>query len=203
MSDQVYEGLKLAVISLELSPGQKVRDAELAEQFNVSRTPVREALKRLEDEGLVISTPGSLTRISEINTEEVKQTFVVAADLHALAAKLAVPSLKNDDYRSMEDANKHLKMALIQKDITAAIEADDAFHNVFLQASGNSEIINVLNRLLPKLRRLEYLKFDSFNGEHSVKDHENIIQAGKAKQHKQVVALIEQNWLSLGDQLIE
>ncbi|MRG85778.1 GntR family transcriptional regulator [Salinibacillus xinjiangensis] len=202
LRDQVYQALKNAIISLELSPGQKIKDMELAERFNVSRTPVREALKRLEDEGLVISTPGSLTRVSEINTDEVKQTFVVVATLHELAASLAVANLTEEDFQLMNEYNFQLEAGVKEGNLFKAVEADDLFHGVFLKASNNVEIEKVLERLLPKIRRLEFVKFNSIDGMGSVKDHEQIIQTSKEKHHDKVVELVKHNWLSLGNQLI-
>lgn len=95
--DEVYLTLKKAIVTLELQPEQRLNDKELAEEFGISRTPVREALKRLEDEGLVESIPGSVTRVAPLNIEEAKHAFTVVAVLHSLAARLAVPLLKESD----------------------------------------------------------------------------------------------------------
>lgn len=203
LSDQVYQSLKTAIISLELEPGQQIKDTKLATQFDVSRTPIREAFKRLEGEGLIISEPGSITRVSEINVEEVKQAFVVVATLHSLAARLAIPQLANQSFDLLESYNEELKASIQEKDILKAISADDYFHGVFMEASQNNEIPKALERLMPKLRRLEFKKFDSKRALSSVVDHKEIIIASKNKDVAQVSNLVEQNWLSLGDQLIE
>src|SRR5699024_5485276 len=145
---------------------------------------------------LIISEPGSITRVSDINVEEVKQAFVVVATLHSLAARLAIPQLAKQSFDLLESYNDELKASIQEKDIFKAISADDYFHGVFMEASQNNEISKALERLMPKLRRLEFKKFDSKRALSSVVDHKEIIIASKNKDVAQVSNLVEQNWLS-------
>ena len=203
LREQIYRSLKTAIIHMELKPGEKIRDQDLAEQFSVSRTPVREALRRLEDEGMVTSTPGSITRVADLNLKEVKQAFIVVASLHGLAAGLAVNRLKDKDFKKLGQINQSLMQSLYQGDIVKAVKADDAFHGVFLKNAGNDEIVKALERITPKIRRLEFAKFDSIKGMDSVKEHEKIIAFSKKRNEKSVSAAVERNWLSLGKLLTE
>lgn len=203
LSEQVYEAIKLAIITLELEPEQKIQDKHLAERFNVSRTPVREALRRLEDEKLVESKPGSVTRITKLNTEEVKQAFVVVAALHRLAVQLAFPLVELKNIELLEQWNKDLAEGIQERNVLKAVSADDNFHNVFLDLSENNEIITALNPLIPKVRRLEYAKFGSLNGAESVQQHKKIITAVKDGDGNKAETLVEENWLNLGRQLLE
>src|SRR5438270_11902665 len=84
LRERVYELVQRAIVSGELHPGQRVRDLDLAAQLDVSRTPVREALQRLEDEGLVEALPGALTRLMRLDTRATREAFRVVARLHAL-----------------------------------------------------------------------------------------------------------------------
>lgn len=203
LRDQVYQSLKTAIVILELEPGQRVNDNELASKFGVSRTPVREALKRLEDEGLVESIPGSLTRVTPLNIEEAKHAFPVVAALHSLAARLAIPQVKEADIRRLEEWNESFYMALEQKDVMKAIEADDGFHDVFLRTAGNREIYIALERVVPKIRRLEFARFGSLEGLESIDQHKKIIAAAKNSESQVAASLVEENWLSLGRLLTE
>ncbi|RHW42071.1 GntR family transcriptional regulator [Neobacillus notoginsengisoli] len=202
LRDQVYEALKKAIVTLELEPGQRIKDKDLALEFGVSRTPVREALKKLEDEGLVESLPGSQTRITEIQLEEAKNAFTVVAALHGLAARLAVPNMAEEDVQLMEESNGQLKKALENKDVLHAVEADDRFHEVILSASGNHEIGLALERIMPKVRRLEFSKFSSLDGMKSIEQHNKIISACRTKNQNLASSLVEENWLSLGRLLV-
>ncbi|KAB2333178.1 GntR family transcriptional regulator [Cytobacillus depressus] len=202
LRDQVYESLKKAIVTLELEPGQRIMDKELAAEFGVSRTPVREALKRLEDEGLVESLPGSQTRITQIHLEEAKNAFTVVAALHGLAARLAAITISEEDIQQMEESNDQLKKALENKNVLHAVEADDRFHGVLLEASGNQEIGLALERIMSKVRRLEFSKFSSLDGMKSIEEHNQIISACRAKNASLASSLVEENWLSLGRILV-
>lgn len=203
LREQIYQQLKTAIIRLELEPGEKVRDHDLANEFNVSRTPVREALRRLEDEGLVVSNPGSFTRVVEINLEEVKQATVVVASLHSLATKVAFPKLTEEDIETLELINEQLKRKLEKRDVIGAVEADDRFHEVFLKRSNNHEILKALEPVESKIRRLEFAKFNSVEGINSVSDHQEIINACRESKSHEVTNLVEQNWLSLFELLTQ
>ena len=199
--DEVYLALKKSIITLDLQPEERLNDKELAERFEISRTPVREALKRLEDEGLVESLPGSTTRVAPLKLEEAKHAFTVVAALHALAARLAGSLLKKEDVEKLKSSNKTLQRAIEEKDVLKAIEADEMFHNVFLERAGNPEIVIALERSLSKIQRLEISQFSTVRGLKSVEQHQRMIVACKNKDYDMIASLVEENWLSLGEHL--
>ncbi|MCM3217067.1 GntR family transcriptional regulator [Niallia taxi] len=201
LRDQVYQQLKQAVIHLELAPGEKISDKLLAEQFGVSRTPVREALKRLEDEGLVISSPGSETKVSLIDIEQAKHAFTVVASLNALAARLAMPFLTEAHCDELVGINQEFEKAILDENKYEAIKKDDQFHAVLLHASNNPEIEMSLERLLPKIRRLELLKFNKLDGLSSIRQHNEIIDSIRNGKQQELTKLVEDNWLSLASYL--
>src|SRR2546421_11176320 len=139
LRERVYQLVQRAIISGELHPGQRVRDLDLAAQLGVSRTPVREALQRLEDEGLVETLPGASTRIVPLDTQAAREAFPVVAVLHALATRLAVETLTEQDLVSLRQANKSLVAVLEAGVVTRALQADDDFHYVFILVSAISE----------------------------------------------------------------
>ena len=199
----VYEHLLRAIITGDLAPGSRVRDQDLAEQLGVSRTPVREALQRLEDEGLVETRRGSLTRIVPLDTQTARDEFPVVAALHALATRIATSCMTEDDLAALRKANRELAAALATGDVIEAIAADNRFHQRFIDVAGNSEIVTTLDRLTPKIRRLEIAQFGSLAGRRSVQQHEAIIAA--TSQHDTTLAanLVEENWMSLGALILE
>jgi DNA-binding GntR family transcriptional regulator len=203
LRERVYVLLQHAIVTGEIPPGQRVRDVDIAAQFGVSRTPVREALQRLEDEGLVETLPGALTRIVPLATLAAREAFPVVAVLHALATRLAGESLSAQDVAMLQQANASLEAALEMRNVIAAIQADDAFHEVFVRVARNSEIQRALERLMPKVRRLEIAQFSSLAGRSSVLQHEAIIAACEQKQTAQAAELAEQNWLSLGQLIVQ
>jgi DNA-binding GntR family transcriptional regulator len=156
---------------------------------------VREALNRLEQDGLVETAPQRFTRVAPLDRRAARDAFPVVAALHALAAELAHPRLVTADVAAMDEANARFADALKTGDVDAALAEDDAFHDVFIRASANTEIAKALARLMPRVRRLERLRFGSLSGRASVKQHTTIVAAGTPEEAAQRV---KENWLSLG-----
>ena len=200
LSEEVYQRLQQQIITLNLAPGQKLNDQELAEAFGVSRTPVREALKKLEEEGLVVAKRGSRTNVTMLDATQARQTFPIVATLHALAARLAFP-LSEADITRLIELNQMFQEAINRGDAASALQLDDAFHGLFLERSQNSQLTDTLNRLTPLIRRLEYAQF-SRHGHDSVTDHRTIIEACQNGRIEDLVRATEHNWNGLGRHLI-
>jgi len=200
LSEEVYQRLQQQIITLALAPGQKLNDQELAEAFGVSRTPVREALKKLEEEGLVVAKRGSRTNVTMLDVTQARQTFPIVATLHALAARLAFP-LSEADITRLIELNQMFQEAINRGDAASALQLDDAFHGLFLERSQNGQLADTLNRLTPLIRRLEYAQF-SRHGHDSVTDHRTIIEACQNGRIEDLVRATEHNWNGLGRHLI-
>src|SRR6476660_6225789 len=172
LRDSVHDRLRDAIVDGTLAPGEVVRDTELATWLGVSRTPVREALLRLGETGLVRSAPGRSTVVAEIDLAEVREAHSVVVAMHRLAVAEAVGRLTHDDVERMRAANRRFAGALHAHDTDAALAADDAFHNVAVEVSGNRALATVLDQFGPVVRRLERRRFASHAGEQSVALHE-------------------------------
>jgi DNA-binding GntR family transcriptional regulator len=201
LREQVYIAVRDAIVSGELAPSARVRDQELAERLGVSRTPVREALQRLEDEGLVETSPRASTRVASLDARAARDAFPVVAALHALATRHSVHGLTPQDMSRMRAANERLAKFIASPDpqsVLLAIQADDDFHAVALDAASNRELICALSRVMPKVRRLEYAQFRSLAGRKSIQQHEAILVACERGAAREAAELVEENWLSLG-----
>jgi DNA-binding GntR family transcriptional regulator len=198
LRDRAYAALRDAIVEGTLAPGERLRDQELCAWLGLSRTPVREALARLEGDGLVETAPQRFTRVAPLDRRAARDAFPVVAAVHALAAELAVPHLVAGDLAAMDTANERFAAALRAADVDAALAADDAFHGVFVTACANAEIPRVLDRLMPGVRRLERLRFGSLPGRASVRQHEGIVAAAAAADSNTTAERVRENWLSLG-----
>lgn len=203
LREQVYATLLDAIVRGALPPDSRLRDGDLAAELHVSRTPVREALQRLEDEGLVQTAPGSQTRVTPLRESDAREAVPVVAALHALAARHALPLLAAGDFAHLRDANSAFAGALERGQTSAALEADDAFHAVFVARAGNGELRRSLQRLLPRVRRLELARFSALAGRESVAQHDAIIAAAMSGESRRTGELVEDNWLTLGRLLAE
>jgi DNA-binding GntR family transcriptional regulator len=201
LAARAYETLLTAIVTGTLAPGERIRDADLAEQLQTSRMPVREALKRLEAEGLVETVPNRETRVAPVRAEQAAQAFPVIAALHALAARLGVPALTAGDDDRMRSLDRERARALKRGDVIAAIELDDAFHGVLLEAAGNDELIRALERLMPQIRRLDALHFTELTRGDAAADHAGILEACARRDADEAARLVEANFLRLGAQM--
>lgn len=197
LRDDVYRTLRDAIVRGDLQPGEKLRDADLSEWLGVSRTPIREALLRLERAGLVVATPGRLTMVAPEDDDAVTHAQQVAAELHALAIRLAAPRLDETAIAEMDQANRALRDALTLSAAQEAIDADDAFHHVAVQACGNPLIAEHLEAVTATLRRREFLHFGSLTGADSPAQHDAIITALRTHDPEAAAELTRQNWLRL------
>ncbi|MFJ6674157.1 GntR family transcriptional regulator [Actinosynnema sp. NPDC091369] len=199
--DQALHAIREAIMGGDLAPGAPIKDVELAERLGLSRTPVREALARLTDEGLVESKPHSYTRVTPLDTAAVRDAHVVVQSMHALAARLAVPRVVEADLDAMRAANTTFARALAAGDVPAALAADDEFHAVAVRRADNFAVAATIERYTPLVRRLERLRFAAPTGRHSVAMHDEITTAFAAADADLAARLVERNWATLADLL--
>ena len=193
--EDVFRNLLNWIMDGVLRPGEKIVDKELAEHMGVSRTPVREALRRLEDKGLVESSANRWTRVSEIPSTEPEMIYPIIWTLEKLALSISIGAMTGEDFTKMEQANNKMRAALENEDPVTASKADKKFHDVFIQRTKNLVLINILEDLKIRYRRLEVNYFEGLAyGESSIKEHEIIISALKNKDIALADKTIHSNW---------
>ncbi len=175
LRDDVFTRLRDAIVDGTFAPGEQLRDQELAGWLGVSRTPVREALLRIGETGLVVARPGRSTVVSDVDVDKVRDARDVVASLHALAVREAVARLGKSDLKRMREANRRFRSALRTGDVDAAIAADDDLHAVPVDVSGNRALRAVLEQYTPVLRRAERLRFSRPPGRDSATRHDSLI----------------------------
>lgn len=193
--EEVYRNLKQWIIELQLAPGEILRDHELATQLGVSRTPVREALRQLEDEGLVVTSFHKWTKVAPSNLADIAQLYPVVAALEAAALELALPHLTTADLQELAACNDALALAIAAQDHQLATALDAQFHAIIVRVSQNLEIEKMLASLRPRIRRIELAHFgDQRMAPESVAEHAAIIEALRTGDSQTAVQLIKQNW---------
>jgi DNA-binding GntR family transcriptional regulator len=197
LREDAFRSIRDAIVDGTLAPGERLNDVELAQWLGVSRTPVREALTRLEDSGLVHTKPGRYTIVSPLDARAARAAQTVTAAMHELAVREAVPNLSAAEIEAMRRANARFADALRADDVDAAIAADDEFHDVAVTASANAALRSVLEQFTPVLRRLERLRFSSLSGRSSVDLHDRIATLCEAGDVDGAAAAARDNWLSL------
>jgi DNA-binding GntR family transcriptional regulator len=201
LRDEAYRRLRGAILSGALAPGDPLRIDELAGQLALSRTPVREALARLRDEGLVQTRPRSGTKVSPLRLDEARQALAVISAMHELAARTAVALLDDRNLEQLAQAARRFEEALKAGDHERAIEADDEFHGVFVTVAGNGPLRETIVRFMPLLRRAEALRFGTLPGRRSIAAHRRILAAARRGDSEAAAQASRINWASLAAQI--
>ena len=150
LGDLVAAEVREAILSGAISPGERLKQEALAEDLNVSRIPVREALRILEAEGLIESTPGRGSRVVTITQEDATDVLVVRGTLEGLAARLAAARVTSDNIRSLRGIIEEGTMASAASDHTTAGRLHAQFHLELAKAGGNSYLYEELEALPAK-----------------------------------------------------
>lgn len=147
ISRTAYDRLYRMILSGQFLPGQWVKERELTDLLGISRTPIREALRMLEREQLVVSIPHRGFRIPIPMAKELKDFYELRAELEGMAARLAAERASDDDIDELHGFWEAAQAGLRSKDATAMAENNDAFHHGLAFCTGNQELVNSLDRL--------------------------------------------------------
>lgn len=199
MSDEAFDRIRNAIVTGDLAPGERVKDTELAERMGLSRTPVREALSKLAETGLVEAKPGVYTRIATLDKDEVARTLAVLKALDELAVRTGTPNLTAADLGLMREVNEEFESAVSRKDVQAALEADDRFHAIPVTAARNPLIARIMDQLHPQIHRILYRKFSTLYGAQNTGGHHRdlirILESGDAEEAAKSSG---EHWVELG-----
>ena len=180
LRDVVFNTLRNAILTGELSPGERLMEIKLADKLGVSRTPIREAIRKLELEGLVVNTPRKGAEVANISAEDLRDVLEVRRSLEVPAISLACDKMTDETLELLYeniDAFKHSIDAKATSDIASV---DVTFHDIIYKATGNNRLIQILNNISEQMYRyrFEYIKNkESWN--RLVEEHMNIYEAIK------------------------
>jgi DNA-binding GntR family transcriptional regulator len=203
LRDQALRRIRAAIVLGDLEPGAVIKDAQLAEQLGLSVAPIRVALARLAEEGLVEAKPQSHTRVTPMDVGQVRDAAVVVRAMHELAVRETAGRLTADDVAAMRAANARFAAAVTAQDTDAALAADDDLHAVPVARCGNGAIAATIDRLTPAIRRLERQRFDTAGGRLSVDLHDRLIDALEAGDTDAALATTTTIWTALLSELTQ
>ena len=191
LRDVVFNTLRKAILRGELKPGERLMEIQLAERLGVSRTPIREAIRKLELEGLVIMIPRKGAEVADITEKSLRDVLEVRKALEELAVQLACEKITQEELEELEQAGENFKKVLNRsKDITEVAEADVRFHDVIYMATDNQKLIHLLNKLREQMYRyrVEYLKNPDVH-EQLIQEHEEIVYHIKRREKAEATAV--------------
>ncbi len=178
LRDVVFQTLRQAILRGELKPGERLMEIHLAQRLGVSRTPVREAIRKLELEGLVLMIPRKGAVVAEITVSDLEDVLEVRMALEELAVKHACRSVTQEQLSEIRRYAEEFRKALSGDDIAACAQADMKFHEAIYAATGNSRLVQILNNLREQMYRyrMEYLK-DRRSHKNLIEEHDEILRA--------------------------
>ncbi|MDD6626694.1 MAG: GntR family transcriptional regulator [Lachnospiraceae bacterium] len=178
LRDVVFNTLRKAILTGELKPGERLMEIHLANKLGVSRTPIREAIRKLELEGLVIMIPRRGAEVAQITEKSLKDVLEVRRALDALCVELACDRISAEETEQLKKACDEFEHATKNGDATTIAAADVALHDIIVQATRNQRLIQLINNLSEQMYRyrFEYIKDDSRH-DNLVEEHRMIYES--------------------------
>lgn len=205
LRDVVFNTLRKAILTGKLKPGERLMEVHLANRLGVSRTPIREAIRKLELEGLVIMIPRQGAEVARITEKSLKDVLEVRRALDALSVELACDRITSEDTKRLWEACQEFERAARGKDAAVIAKADVALHDIIVEATGNLRLQQLVNNLAEQMYRYRFVyikeesRHDNLVAEHreiyesiAARDKERAAKAAKIHIDNQEKAVIRQ-----------
>lgn len=194
LRDVVFQTLRQAILTGEFAPGERLMEIALADRLGVSRTPVREAIRKLELEGLVVMIPRRGAEVARITEKDLRNVLEVRCALEELSASLACERITDEEKEQLRVALDDFEKAVQSKDISEIVEKDIEFHDVIFNASKNDRLIQILNNLREQMYRyrMEYTKDKEYHNV-LIQEHREIYEAMKNQDKEKVMNALKEH----------
>ena len=188
LRDVVFNTLREAILKGDLKPGERLMELQLASKLGVSRTPIREAIRRLEQEGLAVTTPRKGAEVAKMTLKDMEDVLEIRDALDELAVRIACQKISDEQLRQLEDVKELFEKSTQTGNVKKIAEADVSFHDVIYEATGNPKLVTLLNNLREQVYRyrVEYIK-DPKNYPTLIAEHEAILDSLKNRDVKNAV----------------
>ena len=207
LRDEVFNTLRERILKGVYKPGERLMEIHLADQLGVSRTPIREAIRMLELEGLVKMVPRKGAQVAKISKEDLQDVLEVRKALDTLSVKLACERITEDEIKLLNNAEREFEKALASKDVREIAEADVAFHDVIHSATKNGRLKSMISNLAERIYRyrFEYIKQQSDVGKTLMLEHREIMRCIESRDVESAVKAteihIDNQEISISEQL--
>ena len=178
LREVVCETLRDAVRRGILQPGERLMEIQLAEDLGVSRTPVREAIRKLEMEGYVIMMPRRGTYVADLSIRDINEVFEIRTSLESLASGLAAERINEDELEKLQRLLVEIGAYIKSGDMESIVRTDTEFHDLLYQASRNTRLVGIISNLREQLTRFRTTSM-SYPGrlKATLEEHRNIVEA--------------------------
>ncbi|MDO8686194.1 MAG: GntR family transcriptional regulator [Clostridiales bacterium] len=182
LREVIFNTLREAIILGELKPGERLMEVGLAEKMGVSRTPVREAIRKLELEGLVNMLPRRGAHVADLSVKDIMDVLEVRASLDGLATSLSASRITDDEIKELKNVMNQL-ISYIEKDnLQGMIKKDVEFHDIIYRSSRNDKLLQISSNLREQIHRFRVIYLKEYkSGKELIKEHLDIFEAIKGK----------------------
>ncbi len=204
LRELVFENIREAIIDGHLKPGERLMEIQLAEELGVSRTPVREAIRKLELEGFVVMIPRKGAYVTDISIKDIADVFELRWALEALAAELAAERATEEEIEQMERHLLELAKVVEEQDVKKIVEIDTKFHETIYTASRNKrlgQILSLLGELIQRYRTLTLSKSERIKV--TMEEHRAIVEALAARDPQRAGRLAQEHIESAENSLMD
>lgn len=174
----IFNSLREAIIVGELKPGERLMEVQLAEKMGVSRTPVREAIRKLELEGLVNMLPRKGAHVAELSVKDIMDVLEVRASLDGLATALAAQRIRDEELHELKHVQGQLITYVEKGNLQGSIKKDVEFHDIIYRSSRNEKLIQIANNLREQVHRFRVIFLKDYGSpKEIIKEHTEIFDA--------------------------
>ena len=194
LRELVFTTLRQAILKGELQPGERLMEIQLAEKMGVSRTPIREAIRKLAAEGLVTMIPRKGAIVAGISEKMLKDVLRVRMTLEKMAYECAFESITDTAIEKLLSAESDFEAAVEAGDLVAIAEADEKFHFIIYDAAGNDKLLEILTNLKENMYRyrMEHAKNRAIRSE-LIEDHRAIVKTLAERDADNGLKLVEKH----------
>lgn len=194
LRDGVFTTLRRAILRGDFHPGERLMEVRLANILGVSRTPVREAIRMLQLDGLVVNIPHRGAEVARITEKDLQNVLEVREGLEDLAVRLACERITEEQLDDLYHASRAFERIVHSSNLTSLAEADEAFHDIIYESTGNERLVQILNNLREQMYRyrVEYLK-DEQNRRSLIQEHDELWDSLKNKDIEGAVRNMKQH----------
>ncbi len=192
MDDEILYRMREAIVSGKIEPGAHLNETDIAKQMQVSRIPVREALRKLEQEGLIIRLPNKGCFVITFTEQDIKEVFSLRASLESMAFQWAIPKMKSQDIQALKELIEQQEQAIQRKDYDELARLDMRFHEYICIKAEHSRLLKAWYEQHAQCQMLLNLRFRYMAGytpETVPVDHNHILEAIEKQDPKAAVDL--------------
>lgn len=194
LRELVLEAIREAIKNGALKPRERLMEIQLAEELGVSRTPIREALRKLELEGFIVMVPRKGAYVADISFKDIADVFEIRTALEGLAASLAAERITDEELEEMERLLVEKAEAITRQDFNLLVAVDTKFHETIYTASRNQRLSTIINNLREQIQRYRATSL-SFPGrmQQSLQEHRSIVEAIQSRDSQVARQVVQEH----------